>query len=200
MRYFSAFTTSLCAVLLLAWSAVPSAQSLAEIARKEQQRRKTVKGTSKVYTNEDLDKYPDAAESDKAGGKGAATTPDADKAKARPKPAVPAVDKKADVPDDPANQEPVKDEKYWRARITSARRDLERNDVFLDALQTRVNSLTTDFVNRDDPAQRAAIGSDRQRALAEIERVRGDIQRLTTEIAAIEEEARRSGVPPGWLR
>ena len=72
--------------------------------------------------------------------------------------------------------------------------------LFADSLQTRINSLTTDFVNRDDPAQRAKIETDRQTALAELEKVKKEITDTTREIAAIEDEARRAGVPPGWLR
>jgi polyhydroxyalkanoate synthesis regulator phasin len=44
------------------------------------------------------------------------------------------------------------------------------------------------------------IGSDRQKALAEMERVRQEIDTLKKEIADLEEEARQAGVPPGWLR
>jgi hypothetical protein len=94
----------------------------------------------------------------------------------------------------------VKDEKYWRGRIDDARSQLNRNQLLLDALQSRVNALSTDFVNRDDPAQRALIAEDRQKALAELERTRQEIERLRKLIADIEEEARKAGVPPGWLR
>ena len=38
----------------------------------------------------------------------------------------------------------------------------------LEALQSRVNALSTDFVNRDDPFQRAKIAEDRQKALSEM--------------------------------
>jgi hypothetical protein len=72
--------------------------------------------------------------------------------------------------------------------------------MFADALQSRINALATDFVNRDDPAQRAQIESERKRALAELERVRKEMTDQTSAISDIEEEARKSGVPPGWLR
>jgi SMC interacting uncharacterized protein involved in chromosome segregation len=84
--------------------------------------------------------------------------------------------------------------------MTTARTELSRNEIFLEALQSRVNALNTDFVNRDDPAQRQVLANDRQRALAEMERVRGEIDKLKKQIAEIEEEARQAGVPPGWLR
>jgi hypothetical protein len=94
----------------------------------------------------------------------------------------------------------VRDQAYWSARINAARSAVERNRMFIDALQSRINALTTDYVNRDDPAQRAAIEQDRLKAVAELERVRREIEDGTKAIAAIEDEARRAGVPAGWLR
>jgi hypothetical protein len=67
-------------------------------------------------------------------------------------------------------------------------------------LQTRINSLTNDFSSRDDPYQRARIAEDRQKAMAEMDRVKGDIDLQKKKIADVEEEARRAGVPPGWVR
>ena len=72
--------------------------------------------------------------------------------------------------------------------------------VVADSLQTRINSLTTDFVNRDDPAQKAKLESDRKAAVAELERVKKEIDGHNKAITAIEDEARRAGVPAGWLR
>ena len=77
---------------------------------------------------------------------------------------------------------------------------LDRDQTYAEALQTRVNSLTADFVNRDDPAQRAVIERDRQKAVAELARLQQDIVNGKKAVADLEEEARRAGVPPGWLR
>ena len=49
-------------------------------------------------------------------------------------------------------------------------------------------------------AQRAKIADDRQKALAELSRLTLDIDKANKQIADIEEEARKAGVPPGWLR
>jgi hypothetical protein len=84
--------------------------------------------------------------------------------------------------------------------MTQARSGLERLRIFSDALQSRLNALATDIVNRDDPAQRAQLELERQRALAEMERVTTEMADQTKVIADIEEEARKAGVPPGWLR
>jgi hypothetical protein len=72
--------------------------------------------------------------------------------------------------------------------------------MFREALQTRINSLMTDFVNQDDPARRAVIGAQRQEALAEFDRLKQEITDGQKAIAAIQEEARRANAPPGWMR
>ena len=77
---------------------------------------------------------------------------------------------------------------------------LQRDQTYVDALQTRVNSLATDFVNRDDPAQRAVLAKERQTALGELDRLKKQIEATNKAIADLEEEARRANGPPGWLR
>ena len=82
----------------------------------------------------------------------------------------------------------------------STREELRRNEMFAEALQTRINALSRDYVSRDNPAQRRQIGQDRAEALSELARVKQDVERGKKQIADIEEEARKAGVPPGWLR
>jgi len=85
-------------------------------------------------------------------------------------------------------------------RLKTLQEKLDREQTYVEALQTRVNSLSTDFVNRDDPIQRAGIERDRQKVLAELDRSKKGIEDAKKGIADLEEEARRAGVPPGWLR
>ena len=84
--------------------------------------------------------------------------------------------------------------------MKAARDTMDRQQIFADSLQSRINALTTDFVNRDDPAQKAKIETDRKAALAELERVKKELEDQAKAITTIEDEARRAGVPPGWLR
>lgn len=166
---------------------VASAQSLAELAKKEEARRKTVKGSGKVYTNGDL--RPDITKNP--------SPPPTDAGAPVPSTQVPSVT----LPGGKAEPAPpAKDQAYWSGRMSTARAALERNRIFAEALQSRLNALNTDFVNRDDPAQRAQIELERQRALAELDRVKREVAEQTKTIADIEEEARKAGVPPGWLR
>jgi hypothetical protein len=84
--------------------------------------------------------------------------------------------------------------------MSQAREELRRNEMFAEALQTRINSLTNDFSMRDDPYQRAKVAEERSKAILEMDRVKADIESNRKAIAGIEEDARRAGVPPGWLR
>jgi hypothetical protein len=190
---------------LVAFSFVASAaaaQSLAEVARQEEARRKAIKTPAKVYTDADLRHMapatplpgtgqpqllapaPATGEEAKAGGQQADAQADAQAAEGKT-----------------AGEQPTeKDEAWWRKRITDAREQLDRTRFLSDAMQTRINSLTNDWAARDDPAQRAVLAADRARALEELQRLQKDIDTQTKAIAAIEEEARRAGVPPGWLR
>jgi prephenate dehydratase len=68
------------------------------------------------------------------------------------------------------------------------------------ALQSRIDALSTDFVNRDDPQQRSAIATERQKALAELDRVKQEIEDHQKNITSIQDEARRAGAPAGWVR
>jgi hypothetical protein len=169
-----------------------SAQSLADIAKKEEERRKAVPAPAKVYTNKDLTPAP--AGSTSAPAKAGEAPKDADKDKeskdAKGKDTKDAKDKDA----------PVKDQSYWSGRLKALQTQLDRDQAFADAIQTRINSLTADFVNRDDPAQRAVIERDRVKAIAEQTRLTKAIQDDKKAVADLQEEARRAGVPPGWMR
>jgi hypothetical protein len=186
------FSNGLLAGMLLAVAVPVCAQSLGEVAKREAERRKTAPPAAKTYTNDDLKKLPPMPET-------VATPSTPANAADAAKPGDPA--KPADTKVDAAKEgEPAKDEKFWRGRITAAREEIVRNEMARDAFQTKINALTADFVGRDDPYQRAKIADDRQKALAELARLTTEIEKGSKTIAAIEEEARRAGVPAGWLR
>jgi len=176
----------------LASAAAQQQPSLADVARREAERRQTAKPASKVYTNDDAKKAADTPISIVAAAPSAA-------GQAASKPAEGQAEA-AGAQAKAAPAEPAKDEAYWRKRATDAQEQLQRSRLFAEALQSRINALTTDFVARDDPYQRQQIAQQRQEALAELDRVHRDIEAQTKAIEDLEEEARRSGVPAGWLR
>ena len=178
--------------LAVAVSSVPlRAQSLAELAKKEEERRKSVPEPAKIYTNKDLTAVP-------GGTTGASVPAPGPAGNAGSSPAAESAPKDGDASGKPAV--PVKDQAYWAKRLKTLQEKLDREQTYVEALQTRVNALATDFVNRDDPIQRAGIERDRQKAMAEMDRLKKSVEDTKKGIADLEEEARRAGVPPGWLR
>ena len=179
-------------MLSVSTAATAGAQSLAEVARQEDARRKEIRKPSKVYTNKDLVSVPPPA------APAAAPSP-SDKA-ATPAADAPDVAKAAPLQTpDATDQGAAKDQSYWSGRMQDLRAQLDRNQIYTEALESRINALTLALTVRDDPA-RAVITHDRQKVVDEVDRLKLAMQRTVTAIADLEEEARRASVPPGWLR
>jgi hypothetical protein len=177
------------------------AQSLADVARKEEERRKTQAPATKVYTNKDLsDVPPSTTPAPTAAVGGSGSTSSSGGSSTSSSAGSTGATKKDDQKDAKDDKSEGRDQAYWSGRIKSARETLDRDSTFADALQSRISALTTDFVNRDDPAQRNTIERDRQKAIAELDRLKKQVAADRKAITDIEEEARRAGVPPGWLR
>jgi hypothetical protein len=182
---------ALCAVAAVAFAAtLASAQSLGDVARQEEARRKEIKHPAKVFTNKDLSEVPFGP------------PPPADDGKSEQASASPDTPKDVKDPKDVKNgtKDKAHDQSYWSGRMKDLSSQLSRDETFADALQSRINALTADFSSRDDPAQRAQIGRDRQKALDEFDRLKKTIQSDKKAITDFQEEARRASVPPGWLR
>ena len=203
-------------VLLCVLATTPglSAQ-LGSVAKKEAERRKTAP-SGKVYTNDSLSPAPEPSSRPATSGSDAAAAssssdtdkPATDKSdksatdkSTTEKSAADTTDKAApakQVSADPAERK--KEEAEWRERIKNEREALDRAKSYADALQIKINSLNTDFVNRDDPVQRAAIAAERDKSLAEMDRLKKEITEHTKKIATIQQDARQAGAPPGWVR
>jgi hypothetical protein len=87
---------------LLSWPSLTRAQSLGDVARTEEARRKLVKQPAKVYTNDDLKRGGDDSTPAPAAQPAASAKPASASGTATPKPGEPA-----------AADGSKKDEKYW---------------------------------------------------------------------------------------
>src|SRR3954465_10829693 len=185
---FRALTATTLIVAGLVISGAPLvAQSLGDVAKKEEDRRGAIRVPAKVYTNKDLPP-----------GSGGAPTPPAATTE---KPADgDAAAKAKTAKGEGGAKEPVKDRAYWSEKLKSLQQQLDRDQGYATALQSRINALTADAVNRDDPIQRSRLEQDRQKAVAELGRLTTAVADDQKAIADLHEEARRAGVPPGWLR
>jgi hypothetical protein len=197
--FFKSSVWPLAMMLSVSTAATLGAQSLADVARQEEARRREIRKPAKVYTNKDLAIVPPPAAAPTPGDKpaaAAAPTPG-------DKPATPPATDGAKVPPqtpDAKDQGAIKDQKYWSGRMQDLLAQRDRDQVYTEALQSRINGLTAELTVRDDAAQRAVITRDRQKAIDELDRLKVALQRTATAIADLEEEARRASVPPGWLR
>lgn len=182
------------------------AQSLADVAKKEGERRQTTKSSTKVYTNGDLKPVGDPAPEPAAAPADASSSADKKSADAKSdaKPTAKgdgkAADKSAAKDAKASGDGEEKGQEYWGGRMRALNEQLERDRMYAEAIQTRINSLTADFSAKDDPAQRALIADDREKAVSELSRLRKQIEEDKDAIGNLEEEARHASVPPGWLR
>jgi hypothetical protein len=202
-------------VLALAVSA--SAQSLADLAKKDTDRRKTVKHPAKVYTNDDVQDLkpimpmmvaegagpaqpaqpgsngtlnPNA---DMPVGSGTTATPATNGQGAAAGTAVPAA-KPATTPGVKAGEEG-----QWRQRMQAAHDAVSRTQLQLESMRNQAAQMTAASAAANDD-QRGAFQKRQQDALQEYDKLRADLQRNQKALADLEVEATRAGVPPGWLR
>jgi len=178
-------------VALLTWILSPAA-SLADAARRETLRRELLPRSVRSLTDRDAAELPPRP---------LPTLP------VSPTDVLPVIGSPAPQPvragisgANEAETKEVHDETWWRSRMTAAQAALERDELLREALQSRINVLTTESSARDDPAQRARLNQERTKVLAELEATATRIKNDRAAIEQVREDARREGVPPGWLR
>jgi hypothetical protein len=186
---------SVALVLLGAVPVVVGAQSLGEVAkRQEEKKKKATKPPSKVYTEEDLKK---ARES----GSGAVTVlPENGNLEAAPA-ASSDDDEVVSGEGRPAGGR-KRNEAYWRTRATQLREAAEEADNKVKELEARIAALRNDMspTNVQDPNRLQSRDRDLREAMDSLDATRRAAGTARKALADLEEEARRAGVPPGWVR
>jgi len=177
-----AITTLIVGVSAMLTAGPASAQSFGTIAQQEEARRKTIATPSKVITNRDLKPVESPIRSN---APATVTT-------------APAVS--VNLPPEPKYM--ARDASYWLNRMRDLQTRLDRLTLHAAALQNRADSLSHDFdaTGGFDRSRRSTIDSERQTIRTELELVKAEIAATGKQIFDLEDEARRSNVPPGWLR
>lgn len=183
------------ALIALSVSLPLHAQSLAEAAKKAEEAHAAAKKSSgektgdaatkpptKIYSNKDLKDVP--------------STPVAAGA-AEPAPVSAPTESTVDAKDKPVVNV-KKDESYWKARMRELLAQLASDTASNAATQTQLKGLS-DYV-RPDGSMVPVVADNVFKAQAELNRTLAAIQTDKRAITDLEEEARRAGVPPGWLR
>ena len=102
----------------------------------------------------------------------------------------------------PAAAGPEASEAYWRGRARDLREAVTNAERQVAALESRVNALRNDMAPMDamqasrEQQRRADLGQ----AIAELEQAKATVARGRQALDDLEDEARRKGALPGWLR
>jgi hypothetical protein len=177
-------------ISVVALSTPAIAQGLADVARAAEAARKaeTDKPSGKVYTNKDLPAV-DSAPGTKASGDPAASD------LASTPPPAPAVEPSS--PEPPASE---RGEEHWRERMRPLKERLDRDRALAAETRRQADAL---MQSADRCFQIGIVCADYTESLRLTEdhkALLADVARDEKAVVALEEEARRAGVPPGWLR
>jgi len=93
-----------------------------------------------------------------------------------------------------------RDEAWWRTRISTARAMLDRNQMLADGLAMRVSSLTREIVNQVDTGEQARLRAQLKKTMDELDRQQKIVLGDRRTVEAVQEDARRLGIPMDWLR
>jgi hypothetical protein len=176
------------ALLLLTFTFEASAQTIADIARRERARQKQVQSRNRgTYTN--------------------STTP-APATPPRPSESSPAAEAADEKPQEAAAKPPAgpvdnqgRDEKYWRDAFEKARTDLRRAEENVQIQEARVKDLNTQLLRQSDIYNREnVLGPQITAAQKDLETARKDADQARNKVSNLEEELRGSGGLAGWAR
>ena len=198
MKPISLVLTGLVLALL---STAAYSQSLADLAKKEKERREALKKDTKVITNEQAAKY-------QTGPITTATNPPADaQAAGTEKPATEGESKDAAAGTDKSKatgDEPVdlqgRPESYWRQTFADARQRVKDLENESNVLVLRFNELQNKFYSTDDGFKRQEVQREIQKTLYMQDVNKENLAKAKTDLVDLEKEAHKSGALPGWLR
>lgn len=181
------------ALVLTTIPAAASVQSLADLARREAERRTEVAGSGRVYTNADLLQGepapavgvpPPAIAAPATTGSTPSTTSKAADASTPPTEA---------TTEEPLEGREKRDEPYWRARA----RDLRGRLALAENNATRTEAYLREI---DAGPQTPALAREREVVAAALARQQSDLHFRREEVAQFEALARLNKVPADWIR
>lgn len=95
-------------------------------------------------------------------------------------------------------------EREWRERFAARRQEIASVEAKVKELEAKLAALNLDAdpnaPDLMDPNRLQKREAAIQAATADLEKAREEVARLRRELSALEDEARRAHVPPGWTR
>jgi hypothetical protein len=199
MKPISCMITGL---LVAALASFGYSQSLAELAKKEKERREAVKGEIKVITPEQAAKYQTSPVTTTTPSPGAAAEkPGTEKTAAgAEKPAEAATAAK----DKPVSDEPVdfqgRPESFWKQTFADARQKVKDLENESNVIILKLNDLQNRFYREDSGYKQQEIQREIQKTIYEQDVNKEKLTQAKDALVDLEKEARKSGALPGWIR
>ncbi|HYK89351.1 MAG TPA: hypothetical protein VE398_11305 [Acidobacteriota bacterium] len=193
--------TQLCAAILFCTAAATAySQSLADLAKKERERREQVKSNSRLLTNYDASKYRSGPVTIVAPA-AAVPAPSAAPATTTDKEAPPAdtASKVAKAnPDEPVDFQ-GRPESYWRQTMADARQRVKDLENQANVLVLRMADLQNQFYRESSGFKQQDIQREIQKTIYEQDKNKEELAKAKDQLQDLEKEARKSGALPGWL-
>jgi len=190
------------AALVTLGVATASAQSLADVARKENERRKALGKATKVYTNEDVKstrplttaaaRPADAASPGSGAGQAGASAGQAGAGGGQAPGGAAAAGAGAAGAAGASGAAEADSAAKLTEQAEALRHQTARDRLALEALHSRMNSLQYQAEQISDPALKARFMADRDAASVEAEALRREIEERNKALTAIEEKLRRA--------
>ena len=175
--------TAIGCLCLFAFALDCTAQTVADIARKERDRQKRLHSTVVV-----------------AGGVTTATSAATSTNTAPTNPAGTSTNAEAPKPVGPVDNK-GRDEKYWRTEFQKARDTLKRAADNAQLLDLKVKQLNTQLLRQSDMYNREyRLGPEITETQKQLDDAHKQVDEANKRISDLEDELRRSGGPPGWAR
>jgi len=192
-----------------------SAQSLAELSKKERVRRAAAKGKTTIVTNDDLGKITKKAavssgqpaktgEEDLAENPEAVvedvTPPEGENAQQPQQTTPPAVEPAPPEQAPPSDQELVLTDEQFNARKTELEDRWNKAQEMVDLLTMKMNGLWQEFYSLDDMTARDRIQQQISENYEKLLRAQQDETAAREELDAFIAGTNREGVPKIWIR
>jgi hypothetical protein len=188
MRKFS----MLLPVFLFAFISASYAQSLADLAKQEKERRREVK-ENRVITNDDVAKFKSESQTPAAQAEQSAARPEKVEGVEAGKPKTDNAD-----PDEPTDFQ-GRTESYWRKTMAEARQKVKDLTNESNAIVLKINDLQNKFYSMDDRVKREDLQREVQKSIYEQDLNKQNLEKAKSALQDLENEARKSGALPGWL-
>lgn len=167
--------------------------ALVKAAKREKARRAKVK-SEKTFTNKDIEDF-------KAKNKDTEAVVEGENQGEQTGEQTEAEPAEGETTEPQAEENKGNDEKYWKDRYTDVADNLKEAEERLQNLQEEMNGLRIAYyAEQDGVAGRPKINSEIEKQFDEIEAAKKQVEESKQALENLEEEARKAGAPPGWVR